>query len=257
MIEATRIGSGKKLLLVHGLGGSRHSWAPVLDLLASERDVIAIDLPGHGKSPAQPDSGTFEGLTDSVARYIVENGFEGVDVVGSSLGARLVLELARRGGVGDVVALDPGGFWRGWETTYFKWTLSASNRVLRVLCKQLPLLSASPVMRTVLLAQLSARPSALSREFVARELTSFATTPTVKALIRDLAEGPEQKGPAAASAGRVTIGWGKQDRLCPPRQAARACAAFPAAQLHWFDGCGHYSMWDRPQQTAELIVRST
>jgi len=33
-------------------------------------------------------------------------------MVGSSLGARLVLEMARRGRAGSVIALDPGGFWQ-------------------------------------------------------------------------------------------------------------------------------------------------
>jgi pimeloyl-ACP methyl ester carboxylesterase len=49
-----------------------------------------------------------------VTAFIHTNGLTGIDVVGSSMGARLVLELARRGGmVGGVVALDPGGFWQG------------------------------------------------------------------------------------------------------------------------------------------------
>lgn len=36
------------------------------------------------------------------------------------MGGRLVLELARRGGiVGKVISLDPGGFWNGWEKYFF------------------------------------------------------------------------------------------------------------------------------------------
>ena len=215
MIEARRTGIGKKLLLVHGLGGSWQSWSPVLDFLTPHREVIAIDLPGHGKSAAGPDSGTFPGLVDSVGRYISENGLKDVDVAGVSLGGRLVLELARRGGVGDVVALDPGGFWRGWERSYFRWTLSASFRLLRALQRQLPLLSRSAAARTVLLAQLSARPWALSQELVARELMSFARTATVGPLIWNLAKGPAQQGPAAVSTGRVTIAWGGKGSALP------------------------------------------
>ena len=61
MIEAKRIGSGAKLLLVHGLGGSWESWSLILDGLAAHREVIALDLPGHGASATQPGSGTFQG----------------------------------------------------------------------------------------------------------------------------------------------------------------------------------------------------
>ncbi len=39
-------GSGKPLLLIHGIGGSWRSWNTVIDDLAREREVIAVDLPG-------------------------------------------------------------------------------------------------------------------------------------------------------------------------------------------------------------------
>ncbi len=256
-IEARTQGHGQKLLLVHGLGGSWRSWSPILPAISDRRQVILIDLPAHGASPARPDSGTFRGLADSLESYIVQNQLQRVDIAGVSLGGRLVLEMARRGCVGDVVALDPGGFWRGWERTYFKWTLGSSLKLLRLFEGQLGRLSASPVTRTVLLAQLSARPWALSRQLVERELASFASTPTVAALIKDLASGPAQHGPSSSTAGRITIGWGRKDRLCPPRQAARARAAFPQAAFHWFEESGHYSIWDCPQQVVELILRST
>lgn len=257
MIHTHRQGSGKPLLIIHGLGGSWQSWSPVIDALAAQRDVIAIDLPGHGGSPAQADSGSFAGLARSVEEYLSENGHAGIDLVGTSLGGRIVLELARRGGVGNVVALDPGGFWEGWERTYFKSTLTLSLKLLQAIKSQLPRLSDSAVARSVLLAQLSARPWALAPELVERELSHFATTATVGPLIANLASGPIQQGPAAASTGRVTICWGRQDRLCLPRQADRARAAFPQAQFHWIEGSGHYPLWDQPRITAELILAST
>lgn len=46
-------------------------------------------------------------------------------MVGRSLGARLVLEMARRGRAGSVIVLDPGGFWQGWERTFFGITTTA------------------------------------------------------------------------------------------------------------------------------------
>jgi pimeloyl-ACP methyl ester carboxylesterase len=88
-------------------------------------------------------------------------------------------------------------------------------------------------------------------------LKSYAATPTFDALVQDLAEGSEQQGPAAPGSGPVTIGWGCQDRLCLPRQATRAQEAFPTANLHWFDKCGHFPMWDQPKETIRLILEST
>jgi pimeloyl-ACP methyl ester carboxylesterase len=229
----------------------------ILDDLAAERSVIAIDLPGHGATPAERDSGTFEGLVGSVERYLAANDLTGIDVVGSSIGARIVLELARRGKVGNVVALDPGGFWRGWERSFFRTTIGLSARLLRVLRPRLPAISRSAAARTALLAQLSAKPAALPPELVCAELTGITDTPTFDALVRDLATGPEQKGPAADPSRRIAIGWGRHDRLCLPRQAARALAAFPSATLHWFDHSGHFPMWDMPRATTALILQAT
>jgi magnesium chelatase accessory protein len=42
------LGHGPTLLLLHGSGGSAHSWAPMLPALAAHATVVAPDLPGHG-----------------------------------------------------------------------------------------------------------------------------------------------------------------------------------------------------------------
>jgi pimeloyl-ACP methyl ester carboxylesterase len=255
-LNFVRRGEGPSLLLVHGLGGTWRSWGMILPALSEAREVIAIDLPGHGETPAVAGSGTFAGLADSVDRFIIEQELDGIDIVGSSLGARIVLEMARRGRVGATVALDPGGFWRGWERSYFRTTLGASIRLVRGLGPALPMLSRSALTRSMLLAQLSARPWRLNDEVVATELRSFGRTKTFDALVRDLAIGPEQKGPAADASRPIVIGWGRQDRLCLPRQAARAQEAFPSAKLHWFSKCGHFPMWDRPNETVQLILNT-
>jgi pimeloyl-ACP methyl ester carboxylesterase len=257
MLYSIRQGTGPPLLLVHGLGGSWRSWTTILPTLSEAREVVALDLPGHGETPAVANSDTFKGLADSVETFIIDEGLEGIDIVGSSLGARIVLEMARRGKVGATIALDPGGFWRGWERRYFRSTLTASIRLVRGLGSALPTLSRSAATRSMLLAQLSARPWKLDGEIVATELTSFAATKTFDALVRDLATAPEQEGPAAETSHPVVIGWGCQDRLCLPRQAARATEAFPSARLHWFRKCGHFPMWDQPEETSRLILDET
>lgn len=243
---------GKPLLLVHGLGGSGRSWSTIAPALARTREVIALDLPGHGRTPAERDSGTFDGLARSLDDWLGERDLVGVDMVGSSLGARLVLEMARRGRAGAVVALDPGGFWQGWERRFFKTTIAASIRLVRALGPALPAMSRNAAGRTALMAQLSARPWALPPGVVAGELKSFIETATFDALVRDLAAGPAQQG-TAEERPPILIGWGRKDRLCLPRQALRAQAAFPRASLHWFERSGHFPMWDQPYETVRVI----
>ncbi len=250
-----RRGSGEPLLLVHGLGGTWQAWNPMPATLAAEREVIAIDLPGFGETPPLPGPVSFATLTDALSAFLDEHGLTDVDTVGSSMGARMVLELARRGVGGTAVALDPGGFWSDGELRFFSTSLRASITLLRVLRPALPTLLGNPVTRTALLAQFSARPWALSREVTLTELQSFidapAFDPTLDALV---ASPPQQGGPTP---GRVVLGWGRQDRVTLPRQAARAQRAFPHAELHWFGHCGHFPNWDVPDEAARLVLRST
>lgn len=250
-------GEGKDILLVHGLGSNGHAWRTIAPALAERRRVLTIDLPGHGKTPAEADSGTFTGLARSLEAFLNEQRLEGVDIVGSSLGGRLVLEMARRGKVGAVVALDPGGFWRGWERTYLKTTLLASVYMLRGFGGFRSALAHNAASRTMILAQLSARPWELEGDLVADELDSYAATDTFTELVNNLAAAPAQEGPAAPSTGRIAIGWGRHDRLCWPVQAERALEAFPSATLHWFDHSGHFPLWDEPEETVRLIREVT
>lgn len=256
-MKSTRTGSGPPLILVHGLGSTPRAWDPVLPGLAAQREVIRVTLPGHDGAPAEADSGSFAGLMRSLDAFVAAEGLAEVPMVGSSLGARMVLEMARRGHRGATVALDPGGFWQGWETHMFRTTLTASLGLLRVLGGAVKPIARNAAGRSALLAQLSARPWKLDGNLIAGELTAFAATPTAGALIKDLAAGGQQRGPAAPGAGPVTIGWGRRDRLCLAAQAARAQAAFPTAAFHWFEHSGHFPMWDEPDETLRLVVAAT
>lgn len=256
-MHVTQTGSGRPLLLVHGLGSTRRAWDPVLAALAAKRRVIALDLPGHGGVSPEGDSASFAGLARSLEAYLDAEGLAGVDMAGSSLGGQLVLEMARRGKAGATVALDPGGFWRGWERAALKSSLTASLWSARSLRPALPLLANSALSRTMMLGLLSVRPWALDGRLVASELAAFADAPTLDALIHDIAFGRPQAGPAARRSGPITVGWGRHDKLCNPAQAARAVAAFPGARLHWFEDSGHFPMWDEPAAAAKLILGAT
>ena len=254
-LHFVRFGTGRPLLMVHGLGADMHTWDPLLDALRGSRELVLIDLPGHGKSAPLAGRQTFEAYVDAVASFVYTQGLANADLVGSSIGGRLVLELSRRGIGHNCVALDPGGFWRGWEAHWFHWTLAASIRLVRLLRPLHPSLSRHVISRTLLLAQLSARPWLLPPHLVSSELQSLAATPVFDSMLQELARGPLQQG-SALTPGRVTIGWGRNDYLLLPRQAARALAAFPSARMHWFERCGHFPHWDQPADTTRVILET-
>ncbi|WP_292988527.1 alpha/beta fold hydrolase [Mycobacterium sp.] len=256
-MHSVRIGSGTPLLLVHGIS-NLHNWDLVVPDLARERTVIAIDLPGFGQSPPLAGEVSVATLTDAVENFIDEQDLGGVDVVGSSMGARIVLDLARRGHSGDVVALDPGGFWSDRQVKIFGATVGPSIALVKRIQPLLPALTKSAVGRTALLLQFSAKPWRLPADLVLGELRNFNSSPSLDAAVHALVHGPKQQGaPAGSLQGRVTIGWGRNDRVTLPSEADTAMQAFPDATLHWFADCGHFPHWDQPEETVQLILEAT
>lgn len=255
-LHHVRRGSGEPLVLVHGLGSSWANWLPVLDALAARRDVVAIDLPGFGASAPLRGPVTIATLTDAVEQFLRDTGLENADLAGSSMGARMVLEMARRGHEGSVVALDPGGFWSPGQRAVFGATVGASIRLIRALDGALPALTASKIARSALLFQFSARPWALDPEVVLTELRSFTRATSLDEALDALVHGPTQPG-ALRTRGRVAIGWGRQDRVTLPSQASVALERFPNARFRGFHHCGHYPQWDQPEQAARFILSAT
>jgi pimeloyl-ACP methyl ester carboxylesterase len=250
-----RQGAGAPLVLVHGLGARWQSWQPVLPALTAAREVVLVDLPGHGQAAALEGTLTFERLVDDLHQHLAEQGLAGADLVGSSMGARMVLELARRGTGRHVVALDPGGFWSPAEKAVFGTSVRASFALVRALRPALPVLARSAAGRTALLPQFSPRPWAVPADVALTDLQSIAGTPALFETLQALLDsGPQAGGPTP---GRVVLGWGRRDRVTVAKQAARAQAAFPQASVHWFDRCGHFPVWDRPDETVDVVLTAT
>ncbi len=105
-------GEGPPVLLLHGLGSSALDYQPLMEILARyHRQVLALDLPGHGFSPP-PE----EGMGPSVLReYVppaVEELLEEPTVVfGNSLGGMVAIRVAQAvpGRVLRLVLASPGG----------------------------------------------------------------------------------------------------------------------------------------------------
>jgi pimeloyl-ACP methyl ester carboxylesterase len=87
------------VVLLHGFASSSaHGWQPAgwIDLLREAgREVIAIDLPGHGTAARSTDPADYADVAATVAAGFADRG--PVDAVGFSAGARLLLEIASRG----------------------------------------------------------------------------------------------------------------------------------------------------------------
>lgn len=89
LLGATWAGRGPRVALLHGFTQTARSWAPLADVLAGEFEVVAVDLPGHGRSADMHRS-----LADAVESLVATVG--PAIWVGYSLGGRHALEVALR-----------------------------------------------------------------------------------------------------------------------------------------------------------------
>ncbi|MCX4967980.1 alpha/beta hydrolase [Streptomyces sp. NBC_00654] len=249
-----RSGSGEPLLLLHGIGHHRQAWDPVLRILAAERDVMTVDLPGFGASPALPDGVPY--ATDSVARvlgaFCAELGVGRPHVAGNSLGGLLALEMGRVGLARSVSALSPAGFWTEPERRY----AFAALRAMRGGALALPVttierLSRSAAGRTALTSTIYSRPARRSPDAVLAETMALRGA---TGFHETLAVGRGAVFTHDVPGLPVTVAWGSRDRLLLRRQGVRAKHTIPGARLVRLPGCGHVPMHDDPALVARVIL---
>ncbi|WP_396224932.1 alpha/beta fold hydrolase BchO [Gemmatimonas sp.] len=96
-------GEAPTLLLVHGTGGSTHSWAGVTPVLAARFHILNVDLPGHGFTAVPADVErvrnpfTLPGMARELAALLTHLDEHPDLVVGHSAGVPVLLRMALDG----------------------------------------------------------------------------------------------------------------------------------------------------------------
>ncbi len=245
-----RKGSGEPLLLLHGLGGSTAVWSPVIDRLAEQRDVLAVDLPGFGLARPLPTGVEPNpvNLAVAVREACAELGFERPHVAGNSLGGWVALELGRAGWAASVTTLSPAGLWRK--------PLGDRRVNPRLWAKRLrPFISLALRVRRSresMLATFAARPDRIpakeGRDLVLGWIDSSGYDGANRAMrthVFDPSGYPELP---------VTLAWGERDRLLAPPRPERRPAGSRYVVL---PGVGHTPMWDDPGLIARTLLEGS
>ncbi|MCT7375211.1 alpha/beta fold hydrolase [Chelativorans salis] len=87
-------GEGEPLLLLHGGLGTAEMFEPILPELTGEREVIAVDLHGHGRTQLGDRQIDLIDIGDDLAVVLEELGYDEVDVLGYSFGGGAGFRLA-------------------------------------------------------------------------------------------------------------------------------------------------------------------
>jgi pimeloyl-ACP methyl ester carboxylesterase len=241
-VSYERRGVGTPLVLLHGIGHRWQAWEPVLDRLAPHHDVIALDLPGFGKSPALPEPYSVPAAVEAAVATFKTLGITRPHVAGNSLGGMLALELAS------------AGFWtsargRAWALRVLAMIRSTGRLPART---QTAVMSRKS-LRIASGSLLFGRPSRVPVEVMLEDLAAMAAAPGFDAVSR---AGRDYFFTSAAPTVPVTVAWGSRDRILWPSQARRAAQLLPAARHVTLPGCGHVPMHDEPELVATTILET-
>ena len=114
-IKLAYIDEGKgteTILMIHGLGSYLPAWKKNIGELSKTYRVIAIDLPGYGKSSKLPHSGLMTFYAGVVSEFIKKLDLGAVNLAGHSMGGQIamVLALEKPEQVKRLILVDPAGF---------------------------------------------------------------------------------------------------------------------------------------------------
>lgn len=253
-----RRGAGEPMLLLHGVGMDWRVWLPVLDALGEAGfQTIAVDVPGFGGSLSLPPdrAPTIQALAQAVAGFLDELGLQRAHLVGNSMGGGIALELARAGRASSVTAISPVGLWTPKELRFCQLSLHLTLAAVRAAPALLASGSYSPLVRTLLGAQIFSRPWRIPpqrmREMIQALAGGNGFLPTVSAFERYTLTGSPELNDVP-----VTILWGSRDHLLLTRQADRARRLLRHASHAWLRHLGHVPMWDDPALVSSAIIQA-
>jgi pimeloyl-ACP methyl ester carboxylesterase len=252
-LNHVRRGHGDPLILLHSLGGSLVQWSPVMDRLAAEREVIAVDMPGFGESAELPEgvSPRAANLATAVLDFYDALGIDGKPAVaGISLGAWVAIECARQGAASAAVALCPAGFWKRSPGNANR--IVARRRRRRHLARPLlrPMMATARGRRRAL-GRFIHRPEQLrpgEAEAIARAYVTAPAYEEASALMRAgrIEELKSIKAP-------ITLAWAEHDTLVRNRPLPAKLLPKRVEQVE-LPGCGHVPTWDDPELVSRVVL---
>ena len=253
-LRARIVGTGRPLVFLHGLGASLRYWGRAYDSLAADRRLVFLDLLGFGGSP-KPN-----GLYDtaqhcSALRSAFEHyGIAGADVVAHSAGALIAIAFAAESPslVHNVV---------GFGAPLFPSEDDARRHVhslgplARLMADKLPRAAQlcdftcdhRELARRVAPLFAPRLPAPIAADGVDHVWASYKGTFD---LIVDQREMPH----LTASLGeRLTLVYGRNDRVCPLHQVEAVLLGAPGVRLTVLPAGDHHLPLRNPARCIELI----
>ena len=254
------VGSGPPVLLIHGIGDSSETWAPVIPGLARHYRVIVPDLLGHGHSDKPRTDYSVGNYANGMRDLLSVLGVDRATLIGHSLGGGVAMQFAYQypertdrivlvanGGVGRQVtpilraASLPGAdlLLAGLTLPGVRFQLGLAVKLLQVCGTRLGL-DAPDLLRVV-----DALPDATARAAFIRTLRAVVDWRGQVGTMLDrcyLTEGMP-----------TMLVWGDRDPILPALHAGMAHIAMPGSRLELFPNTGHFPFHTDPQRFVTVV----
>jgi pimeloyl-ACP methyl ester carboxylesterase len=243
------------VLLLHGTSSSLHTWDGWAEVLARQRRVVRVDLPGFGLTgPFPHDDYDIPRYLDFLVALLDRLGIERVVVAGNSFGGQLAWELAAEvpERVAGLVLVDAAGYPFTPESVPIGFRIAGQRWLQPLTSILLPRAMVESSVRDVY-----GDPSRVDPELVDRYYELTLREGNRRALALRLAHAI----PTAERAARIAtltqptlILWGGSDRLIPADHGERFTADIPWSRLVLFPDLGHVPHEEAPDETLEPVL---
>ncbi len=238
-------GDSVPVLLLHGFGADLNTWMFTQPALAEGRQVIALDLPGHGGSAKQLDHADAESLAAIVEHALNTLGIERLHLVGHSMGGGVAISFASREPerVATLTLISSAALGPEINAAFIDGFVRATRRreaieALNLLVHDPALVSRTMIEDVLRYKRLDGVPEALAafaEEWFPSGRQRVALSEAVAAL----------KLP-------IQIIWGREDRIIPVAHAETLASRLP---VHILEQTGHLPHMEKAGEVNRLIKR--
>ncbi|QGZ65121.1 acetoin dehydrogenase dihydrolipoyllysine-residue acetyltransferase subunit [Paraburkholderia acidisoli] len=240
-------GAAATLVCLHGFAAEANSWRPLFNALrtaglARDLGVLAIDLPGHGKSPAD-DALSLDRTVAALAAVLDAEQVDACHLVAHSFGGALAIALAasQRANVQSLTLIAPAGLGTSCDWAFLRGLTQAADRTTL----------------TGWLAELVAQPAFIDEGFIASAQQQLASEPKRATLARiaetffpDGRQKLDLRATLASLAMPVRVVWGARDRIMP---VAHTEGLPGRVAQHRFADVGHMPQLEAAAEVARII----
>jgi len=250
------LGSGRPLLILHGLLGMSDNWMGIARALAQNGMAVhLLDLRNHGRSP-HADSHRYTDMADDLVEYLEEHGLEQVDIVGHSMGGKLAMvftllnpEKVRRLAVVDIAPVDyrksGNSFHEQLLATLLAIDLSRHSSLGSIL-GELETRLGDPQLAMFLAKNIEKNAASGSYGWRCNLLV-------LQRFLRHLMVGLEDLEAHAPCPVPTLLLKGNQSSYVLPEHLAELRRFFPNSRILGIDGAGHWLHSEQPQAVIEAM----